>query len=228
MRQVPLSPLSFDPQRVANVPEHPPPSTRLRSCAHIANRRLSRIIGASTFLILKRRNSCATPPLLSLRAVSVPSEMCLPSALARSNSGEARSTNFWIERSLPFTLPTPPPPPVCGGSSDSPQLHASTSISPLCLASTDSPSIPASLRNISAGMASPSRTEPAHSRPGKDLLLQRQRQIPYLAYSLRRVRCCSGRAADRSWDAKFMTDNDAGHPKSVAKETASLLDELLK
>jgi len=25
-----------------------------------------------------------------------------------------------------------------------------------------------------------------------------------------------------------MTDNDAGHPKSVAKETASLLDELLK
>src|SRR6516225_5235684 len=49
MRQVPLSPLSFDPQRVANVPEHPPPSTRLRSCAHIANRRLSRIIGASNF-----------------------------------------------------------------------------------------------------------------------------------------------------------------------------------
>src|SRR6516225_2715880 len=46
MRQVPLSPLSFDPQRVANVPEHPPPSTRLRSCADIANRRLSRIIGA--------------------------------------------------------------------------------------------------------------------------------------------------------------------------------------
>src|SRR5205823_13459099 len=30
----------------ANVPEHPPPSTRLMSCAHIANRRLSRIIGA--------------------------------------------------------------------------------------------------------------------------------------------------------------------------------------
>src|SRR6516162_9246890 len=48
MRQVPLSPLSFDPQRVANVPEHPPPSTRLRSCAHIANRRLSRIIGVRT------------------------------------------------------------------------------------------------------------------------------------------------------------------------------------
>src|SRR5215470_13972147 len=92
----------------------------------------------TTFLILKRRNSCATPPLLWLRAVSVPSEMCLPSALRKSNSGEARSTNFWIERSLPFTLPAPPPPPVCGGSSDSPQLHASTSISPLCLASTDS------------------------------------------------------------------------------------------
>src|ERR1700757_4957074 len=39
-------PLSFKLQRVANVPEHPPPSTRLMSCAHIANRRLSRIIGA--------------------------------------------------------------------------------------------------------------------------------------------------------------------------------------
>src|SRR5262249_27513497 len=46
MRQVPRSPLSFKLQRVANVPEHPPPSTRLMSCAHIANRRLSRIIGA--------------------------------------------------------------------------------------------------------------------------------------------------------------------------------------
>src|ERR1700757_2335093 len=39
-------PLSFKLQRVANVPEHPPPSTRLMSCAHIANRQLSRIIGA--------------------------------------------------------------------------------------------------------------------------------------------------------------------------------------
>ena len=46
MRQVPRSPLSFKLQRVANVPEHPPPSTRLMSCAHIANRQLSRIIGA--------------------------------------------------------------------------------------------------------------------------------------------------------------------------------------
>src|SRR5262249_20645425 len=36
--------LSFKLQRVANVPEHPPPSTRLMSCAHIANRQLSRII----------------------------------------------------------------------------------------------------------------------------------------------------------------------------------------
>src|SRR5437588_1389709 len=50
MRQVPRSPLSFKLQRVANVPEHPPPSTRLMSCAHIANRRLSRIIGASSLL----------------------------------------------------------------------------------------------------------------------------------------------------------------------------------
>src|SRR5262245_26146863 len=47
MRQAPRSPLSFKLQRVANVPEHPPPSTRLMSCAHIANRQLSRIIGVS-------------------------------------------------------------------------------------------------------------------------------------------------------------------------------------
>src|SRR6516162_10752210 len=60
MRQVPLSPLSFDPQRVANVPEHPPPSTRLRSCAHIANRRLSRIIGASSPLSSASRNTAIT------------------------------------------------------------------------------------------------------------------------------------------------------------------------
>jgi hypothetical protein len=46
MRQAPRSPLSFKLQRVANVSEHPPPSTRLMSCAHIANRQLSRIIGA--------------------------------------------------------------------------------------------------------------------------------------------------------------------------------------
>src|SRR5262249_13831595 len=46
MRQAPRSPLSFKLQRVANVSDHPPPSTRLMSCAHIANRRLSRIIGA--------------------------------------------------------------------------------------------------------------------------------------------------------------------------------------
>src|SRR6266404_3251714 len=47
MRQAPRSPLSFKLQRVANVPEHPPPPSRLMSCAHIANRQLSRIIGAS-------------------------------------------------------------------------------------------------------------------------------------------------------------------------------------
>src|SRR6516165_12318650 len=69
MRQVPLSPLSFDPQRVANVPEHPPPSTRLRSCAHIANRRLSRIIGArlsNSLDILLPRTSSEPPPLPSV------------------------------------------------------------------------------------------------------------------------------------------------------------------
>src|SRR6266404_895507 len=60
MRQVPRSPLSFKLQRVANVPEHPPPSTRLMSCAHIANRRLSRIIGArrSRSWIDPRPGSC--------------------------------------------------------------------------------------------------------------------------------------------------------------------------
>ena len=51
MRQAPRSPLSFKLQRVANVPEHPLPSTRLMSCTHIANRQLSRIIGASLFTI---------------------------------------------------------------------------------------------------------------------------------------------------------------------------------
>src|SRR6266404_7468464 len=66
MRQVPRSPLSFKLQRVANVPAHPPPSTRLMSCAHIANRRLSRIIGARYFIsvaviILIPRNKL--PPL---------------------------------------------------------------------------------------------------------------------------------------------------------------------
>ena len=60
MRQVPRSPLSFKLQRVANVPEHPPPSTRLMSCAHIANRRLSRIIGArSTTQYGAPASSCA-------------------------------------------------------------------------------------------------------------------------------------------------------------------------
>jgi Transposase DDE domain group 1 len=36
----------LQPLRVANVPQHPPPSTRLMSCARIANRQLPRIIGA--------------------------------------------------------------------------------------------------------------------------------------------------------------------------------------
>jgi hypothetical protein len=39
--------LSFNLQRVANVPQHPSPLTRLMSCARIANRRLPRIIGVS-------------------------------------------------------------------------------------------------------------------------------------------------------------------------------------
>src|SRR6266446_2468163 len=47
MRQVPLSPPAPTSKRVANVPEHPPLSTRLMSCARIANRQLPRIIGAS-------------------------------------------------------------------------------------------------------------------------------------------------------------------------------------
>jgi hypothetical protein len=41
--------LSFNLQRVANVPQHPSPLTRLMSCARIANRRLPRIIGARWF-----------------------------------------------------------------------------------------------------------------------------------------------------------------------------------
>src|SRR6516225_5578079 len=76
MRQVPLSPLSFDPQRVANVPEHPPPSTRLRSCAHIANRRLSRIIGASWHVSTKQRVRAR-----SLRTNSTNAERIIWSAL---------------------------------------------------------------------------------------------------------------------------------------------------
>src|SRR5262249_6472083 len=69
-----------------------------------------------------------------------------------------------------FTRPAPPPAgdPAWGlsrpASSDSPQLQASTSISPLCLASEDSPSIPASLRNISTGIVSPPAPDPDASR----------------------------------------------------------------
>src|SRR6266702_4790632 len=38
--------LSLNLQRVANVPEHPPPSIRLMPCARVANRHIPRIIGA--------------------------------------------------------------------------------------------------------------------------------------------------------------------------------------
>jgi hypothetical protein len=48
MRQVPLSPSASTTKRVANVPQHPPPSTRLMPCACIAKRLLPRIIGASS------------------------------------------------------------------------------------------------------------------------------------------------------------------------------------
>jgi hypothetical protein len=51
MRQVPLSPSASTTKRVANVPPHPPPSTRLMPCACIAKRLLPRIIGASTSTI---------------------------------------------------------------------------------------------------------------------------------------------------------------------------------
>jgi hypothetical protein len=37
---------NFNHQRVATVPQHPPPSTRLMPCARIAKRLLPRIIGA--------------------------------------------------------------------------------------------------------------------------------------------------------------------------------------
>src|SRR5262249_53345240 len=49
MRQVPLSPPAPTSKRVANVPEHPPPSTRLMPCAHVANRHIPQIIGARCF-----------------------------------------------------------------------------------------------------------------------------------------------------------------------------------
>ena len=39
--------LSLTLQRVANVPEHPPPSIRLMPCARVANRHIPRIIGAN-------------------------------------------------------------------------------------------------------------------------------------------------------------------------------------
>src|SRR6266516_7367752 len=70
MRQAPRSPLSFKLQRVANVPEHPPPSTRLMSCAHIANRQLSRIIGAR-WPLLPGRPMLADKLYTNLRAADV-------------------------------------------------------------------------------------------------------------------------------------------------------------
>src|SRR5436853_7382393 len=83
MRQAPRSPLSFKLQRVANVPEHPPPSTRLMSCAHIANRRLSRIIGASksvAFLNLTLKLLLAPVDNVEV-IVSEPAPLLLGSAL---------------------------------------------------------------------------------------------------------------------------------------------------
>ena len=64
--------LSFNLQRVANVPQHPSPLTRLMSCARIANRRLPRIIGARSpprgaggsggTDVHLRGDGCARPP----------------------------------------------------------------------------------------------------------------------------------------------------------------------
>src|SRR2546426_9851383 len=123
MRQVPRSPLSFKLQRVANVPEHPPPSTRLMSCAHIANRRLSRIIGVrclkapacpglSLSLSLHRQR-------LSLRArdksanLSAPTDRCKRSAEtchnAPSGARHDRSDTYQKTERLAawFGVPTP-------------------------------------------------------------------------------------------------------------------------
>src|SRR5262245_40585365 len=123
-----------------------------------------------TLLILNNRNSPAALP--ALRVVSVPSLMCLPVALNDSSSGDARSTSFWIEMFSIFTRPAPPPPPPADPPScDSPQLQASTSISPLCLASVDSPSMPASLRHILTGTASPPSPEPDASRRHDRMIL---------------------------------------------------------
>src|SRR6516164_8973027 len=87
-----------------------------------------------------------------------------------------------------FTRPAPPPAgdPAWGlprpASSDSPQLQASTSISPLCLASEDSPSIPASLRNISNGMMSPPSPDPDASRRAQlnDTILRARSPAPHV------------------------------------------------
>src|SRR6266702_7437920 len=71
MRQVPRSPLSFKLQRVENVPEHPPPSNRLMSCAHIANRRLSRIIGARWRRFVERHLPSAVIYLMVATLVAI-------------------------------------------------------------------------------------------------------------------------------------------------------------
>src|SRR5271165_3187663 len=67
-----------------------------------------------------------------------------------------------------FTRPAPAPPAAADTASgvDSPQLQASTSISPLCLASKDSPAIPVSLRNISSAIVSPPLPDPEREPPG--------------------------------------------------------------
>src|SRR5262249_50814793 len=120
-----------------------------------------------------------------------------------------------------FTRPAPPPAgdPAWGlprpASSDSPQLQASTSISPLCLASEDSPSIPASLRNISTGIVSPPSPDPDASRrvQSNDTILPGRKSG------------AAPPAQPHSGDDGFMP-NAAGAPNSAPKDSLSLLDEL--
>jgi hypothetical protein len=79
-------PSAFKLQRVANVPEHPPPSTRLMSCAHIANRQLSRIIGAST--LTAHRLKVTT--MLNADALNADEMLAVPSARAYSPAASHR------------------------------------------------------------------------------------------------------------------------------------------
>src|SRR6516225_7170398 len=112
MRQAPRSPLSFKLQRVANVPEHPPPSTRLMSCAHIANRQLSRIIGVSlpsrtsaaeesAWKAFRPRIIIALPILLLTSFLLPPSAISTGTGVLRHQGLELAFGPFVVEKCTP-------------------------------------------------------------------------------------------------------------------------------